>query len=147
MVWYFIGVYIINRIFTWSLGDTKFLFSCWKKYFTSDTRRNFVSLRGHVISCMYQWWSSSHVKITCYLHVKTWCFHMKAYLVFHRCFYNNEQHLCSQFILGVRFISHTNFYDQNFWPTFQGWPLLINVPSVTFNHMHHPLYDRMRGLK
>ena len=34
MVWYFIGVYIINVIFTWSLGDMKFLFSCWKKYFT-----------------------------------------------------------------------------------------------------------------
>ena len=31
MVWYFIGVYIINRTLHGALGDTKFLFKFWKK--------------------------------------------------------------------------------------------------------------------
>jgi len=37
---------------TWPLGDTKFLFSCWKNIF-EHSKRNFVSPRGHVISSMY----------------------------------------------------------------------------------------------
>ena len=48
---------------TCSLGDTKFLFSCWKKIFLSlsaltreiffnKSKRNFISPRGHVISSL-----------------------------------------------------------------------------------------------
>ena len=33
MVWYFIGVYII-----WPLGDTKFLFECWKVFSTLEEK-------------------------------------------------------------------------------------------------------------
>ena len=38
MVWYFIGVYIIN--ITWPLGDMKFVSSCWKIFhsFTALTK-------------------------------------------------------------------------------------------------------------
>ena len=47
---------------TWPLGDTKFLFSCWKNIslvrcahssnIVQHSKRNFVSPRGHVISSM-----------------------------------------------------------------------------------------------
>ena len=48
---------------TWPLGDTKFLFSCWKnislvhcahwRNIFRHSKRNFVSLRGHVISSIF----------------------------------------------------------------------------------------------
>ena len=48
---------------TWTLGDTKFLFSCWKNIslipcthswnIFQHSRRNLVSLLGHVISSIY----------------------------------------------------------------------------------------------
>ena len=64
MVWYFIGVYIINRI-TWPLGDTKFLLSCCKNIFSGfftqlhklcSLRRSF--LHFHFISAVHIWFIS-----------------------------------------------------------------------------------------
>ena len=54
MIWYFNGVYIINR----TLHGISLLVL--KKYFTRSrnifqhTKRNFISLHGHVISSIYQ---------------------------------------------------------------------------------------------
>ena len=65
MVWYFIGVYIINR--TWPLGDTKFLLSCSKIFHSIicsininlfvNTWREILYLQTgkvHVISYIYK---------------------------------------------------------------------------------------------
>ena len=48
---------------TWPLGDTKFLFECWKNIslvrcahswnIFQHSKRNFASLRGHIISSIY----------------------------------------------------------------------------------------------
>ena len=54
MVWYFIGVYIINKTFiTWPLGDTDHS-SCVLKIIFQLMERNFLSPRGHVISSILQ---------------------------------------------------------------------------------------------
>ena len=50
MVWYFIGVYMINRTFHGRLEIRNFS-SRVEKVFHS--KRNFVALHGHVISSMY----------------------------------------------------------------------------------------------
>ena len=46
MVWYFIGVYIINKTFiTWPLGDTDFLFLCFENYFSTHGEKFLISAR------------------------------------------------------------------------------------------------------
>ena len=52
MVWYFIGVYIINRTLHGRLEIRNFS-SRVEKIF-QHSKRNFVSQRGHVISSIYQ---------------------------------------------------------------------------------------------
>ena len=58
MVWYFIGVHIINRTLHGHLEIRNFS-SRVEKYFTrsrnifKQSKRNFVSLRSHVISSMF----------------------------------------------------------------------------------------------
>ena len=55
MVWYFIGVYIINRTLHGRLEIRNFSSRVEKIFFnTLTTKRNFVSQRGHVISSIYQ---------------------------------------------------------------------------------------------
>ena len=63
MVWYFIGVYIINRTLHGRLKTRNFssrvekIFHKWaqrtSEIFFQHEKRNFVSLRGHVISSIY----------------------------------------------------------------------------------------------
>ena len=52
MVWYFIGVYIINRTLHSHLEMQNFS-SCVQKYIFQHSKRNFKSLCGHVICSRY----------------------------------------------------------------------------------------------
>jgi len=65
LIWYFTGIYIINRIFiTYWLMDMNFIFSCSTRYLTYSLRSlvryrvdhskvKFISTHGHVISSIY----------------------------------------------------------------------------------------------
>ena len=56
MVWYFIGVCIINRTLQGHLEIRNFS-SCVEKNIFQHSERNFVSLQGHVISSVNYYWS------------------------------------------------------------------------------------------
>ena len=53
MVWYFIGVYIINRTLHGRWEIRNFSPPCAENTRREHSKRNFVSLQGHVISSIY----------------------------------------------------------------------------------------------
>ena len=47
---------------TWPLGDTNFIFECWKRYF-QHSKIKFVSPSGHAMFCLfYRYWWNSYIK-------------------------------------------------------------------------------------
>ena len=52
LIWYFTGVYIINRIFTYSLMDMNFIFSCSTRYLTSEISSWPLKDKIHIIAGM-----------------------------------------------------------------------------------------------
>ena len=115
---YILALIIVQYIedITWLLGDTKFLFECWKichewaqrtsEIFFQHEKRNFISPSGHVmfyLLCKHQWntktfhfnsflvWKEGFIMQDNMLfsHVKIPSFHAKAHLVLHWCLYNN----------------------------------------------------------
>lgn len=61
MVWYFIGVYIING--TWPLGDTKFLFSCSKIFRLKITSK--ISSICKITKMIYMLWLAKRYESIC----------------------------------------------------------------------------------
>ena len=61
MVWYFIGVYIING--TWPLGDTKFLFSCSKIFHLKITSK--ISSICKITKIIYMLWLAWRYESIC----------------------------------------------------------------------------------